>query len=92
MSEIVGRELLNLGEDERVVAVSAAMTQGVGLKDFAEKYPERFFDVGIAESHAVTFCAGLAAGGFKPFFAVYSTLCREPTTKYCMTWQCRSSM
>jgi 1-deoxy-D-xylulose-5-phosphate synthase len=73
MSEIVGRELLNLGEDERVVAVSAAMTQGVGLKDFAEKYPERFFDVGIAESHAVTFCAGLAAGGFKPFFAVYST-------------------
>ena len=73
MSEIVGRELLNLGEDERVVAVSAAMTQGVGLKGFAEKYPERFFDVGIAESHAVTFCAGLAAGGFKPFFAVYST-------------------
>lgn len=73
MSEIVGRELINLGQDERVTAISAAMTQGVGLEGFAEKYPDRFFDVGIAEGHAVTFGAGLAAGGFKPFFAVYST-------------------
>lgn len=73
MSEIVGSELVKLGDDERIVAVSAAMTQGVGLTDFANKFPNRFFDVGIAEAHAVTFCAGLAAGGYKPFFAVYST-------------------
>jgi 1-deoxy-D-xylulose-5-phosphate synthase len=49
------------------------MTDGTGLRGFSEKYPERFFDVGIAEEHALTFCAGLAAGGMKPFFAVYSS-------------------
>ncbi|HWR62474.1 MAG TPA: 1-deoxy-D-xylulose-5-phosphate synthase [Clostridia bacterium] len=73
-SEIFGHTLMELAEeDDRIVAVSAAMTDGTGLGDFAAKYKDRFFDVGIAEQHAVTFCAGLAAGGYKPVFAVYST-------------------
>jgi 1-deoxy-D-xylulose-5-phosphate synthase len=60
-------------EDSRVVAVTAAMPDGTGLDLFAERYPSRCFDVGIAEQHGVTFCAGLAAGGLKPFCAMYST-------------------
>lgn len=56
-----------------IVAITAAMKEGTGLKAFAKRYPKRFFDVGIAEAHAVTFAAGLAAGGFHPFFAVYSS-------------------
>lgn len=60
-------------QDGKIVAVTAAMTAGTGLLPFSASYPERFFDVGIAEEHAATFCAGLAAGGFKPVFAVYST-------------------
>lgn len=52
--------------DEKVVAVTAAMTDGTGLKRFHNMFPERFFDVGIAEQHAVTFAAGLAAAGLKP--------------------------
>ncbi|MBW7055441.1 1-deoxy-D-xylulose-5-phosphate synthase [Paracoccus bogoriensis] len=59
--------------DERIVAVTAAMPDGTGLKQFAQRFPRRCFDVGIAEQHAVTFCAGLAAGGMKPFCAIYST-------------------
>ncbi|GAA0292234.1 hypothetical protein GCM10008966_11550 [Rhodovulum strictum] len=59
--------------DRKVVAVTAAMPDGTGLNLFAERFPERTFDVGIAEQHAVTFCAGLAAGGQKPFCAIYST-------------------
>ncbi len=59
--------------DDRVVAVTAAMPDGTGLKRFAERYPSRCFDVGIAEQHAVTFSAGMAAGGLKPFCALYST-------------------
>lgn len=60
-------------EDEKIVAVTAAMPDGTGLQKFANEYPERFYDVGIAEEHAVTFCAGMAANGLKPVFAVYST-------------------
>lgn len=60
-------------EDERVVAITAAMPDGTGLSGFAKEYPDRFFDVGIAEQHAVTFAAGLAADGFRPVFAVYSS-------------------
>ena len=63
--------------DEKIVAVSAAMTDGTGLLGFAKKYPDRFFDVGIAEEHATTFCAGLALGGYKPVFAVYSTFAQR---------------
>ncbi|MGD1036969.1 MAG: 1-deoxy-D-xylulose-5-phosphate synthase [Roseiarcus sp.] len=59
--------------DDRIVAVTAAMPQGTGLDRFAEAYPERTFDVGIAEQHAVTFAAGLACEGYKPFCAIYST-------------------
>jgi 1-deoxy-D-xylulose-5-phosphate synthase len=60
-------------EDDKIVAVTAAMPDGTGLDLFAEQYPSRTFDVGIAEQHAVTFCAGMAAGGMKPFCALYST-------------------
>ena len=59
--------------DDRICAITAAMTSGTGLEEFAVKYPARFFDVGIAEQHGVTFAAGLAARGMKPYFAVYST-------------------
>jgi 1-deoxy-D-xylulose-5-phosphate synthase len=60
-------------EDEKVVAITAAMPDGTGLTPFAREYPQRFFDVGIAEQHGVTFAAGLAAEGLKPVFAVYSS-------------------
>ena len=59
--------------DDKIVAVTAAMPDGTGLDLFAERYPSRCFDVGIAEQHGVTFCAGLAAGGMKPFCTIYST-------------------
>lgn len=60
-------------EDRRICAITAAMPSGTGLASFATAFPDRFFDVGIAEGHAVTFAAGLAINGLKPFFAVYST-------------------
>lgn len=60
-------------KDERVVAVSAAMPSGTGLTKFSKRFPKRFFDVGIAEEHAVTFAGGLAAGGLKPYVAIYSS-------------------
>ncbi len=59
--------------DEKIVAITAAMPSGTGLDKFAERFPTRMFDVGIAEQHAVTFAAGLATEGFKPFCAIYST-------------------
>jgi 1-deoxy-D-xylulose-5-phosphate synthase len=59
--------------DDRIVAITAAMPSGTGLDLFAERFPQRTFDVGIAEQHAVTFAAGLATEGFKPFAAIYST-------------------
>lgn len=61
------------GRDDKIVGITAAMPDGTGLKQFAERFPRRSFDVGIAEQHAVTFSAGLAAGGMKPFCAIYST-------------------
>ena len=73
-SSVVSRELCKLAEaDDKVVAVTAAMAIGTGLNDFAAKYPDRYFDVGIAEEHATAMCAGFAAAGYKPFFAVYSS-------------------
>ena len=60
-------------QDDRIVAVTAAMPTGTGLDKFAERFPERSFDVGIAEQHGVTFCAGMAADGLKPFATIYST-------------------
>lgn len=73
-SEIAGNELLHLANaDERICAVTAAMKYATGLEHIAKAYPERFFDVGIAEQHALTFCCGLASQGMLPFYAVYST-------------------
>ncbi|MBQ6264380.1 MAG: 1-deoxy-D-xylulose-5-phosphate synthase [Clostridia bacterium] len=73
-SSVFGKYLCTFAEkDKRICAVTAAMSIGTGLESFAEKYPERFFDVGIAEEHAVTFCSGLSAAGLIPVFAVYST-------------------
>lgn len=67
-------ELIKLAaEDEKIVAVTAAMGVGTGLRTFEDSYPSRYFDVGIAEEHALTFAAGLAANGYKPFAAIYST-------------------
>ncbi len=73
-TDIFSTVMRKLGDrDEKVVAVTAAMETGTGLKRFHNMFPDRFFDVGIAEGHAVTFAAGLAAGGQKPVFAVYSS-------------------
>lgn len=73
-SEVFGREFCNLASrDEKICAITAAMEHGTGLYDFRRKFPDRFFDVGIAEQHAVTYAAGLGANGMLPVFAVYST-------------------
>ena len=73
-TKVFAKALIDEAErDERVVAITAAMPDGTGLDLFAEKFPDRFFDVGIAEQHGVTFAAGLATQGMKPFAAIYST-------------------
>lgn len=73
-SQQMGHVISDLAEkDNRICAITAAMCDGTGLNEFKERYPERFFDVGIAEEHALTFAAGLAAGGMRPFCAIYST-------------------
>jgi len=73
-TRVFGDALIREAEkDDRIVAVTAAMPSGTGLDKFAERFPDRAFDVGIAEQHAVTFAAGLAADGMKPFAAIYST-------------------
>lgn len=73
-SDIFGEFMVNAAaKDKKICCITAAMALGTGLKDFSEQYPDRFYDVGIAEQHAVTFAAGLARGGMLPVFAVYST-------------------
>ncbi len=73
-TEVFGRTMVELGaKDKRVMAITAAMASGTGLVEFSEAYPDRFFDVGIAEGHAGCMAAGLAAGGQRPYVAVYST-------------------
>ena len=73
-SQCFGDELYRLAEkNDKIVAITAAMASGTGLKNFSKRFPNRFFDVGIAEEHAVTFAAGLASSGYIPVFAVYST-------------------
>ncbi len=73
-SSVFGDKLTQMaGEDEKICAITAAMANGTGLDVFAKEYPNRFFDVGIAEEHALTFAAGLAANGMKPVVAIYST-------------------
>jgi 1-deoxy-D-xylulose-5-phosphate synthase len=73
-TEVFGQTMMRLAEkDHRIVAVTAAMPEGTGLAKFAQAYPDRFFDVGIAEQHGVTFAAGMATEGLKPVVAIYHT-------------------
>jgi 1-deoxy-D-xylulose-5-phosphate synthase len=73
-TNVFGDAMVELGrKDHRIYAITAAMPEGTGLNKFAETYPDRFLDVGIAEQHAVTFAGGLASEGFKPVVAIYST-------------------
>ncbi len=73
-SDVLGETLTEIaGEKENILAITAAMPSGTGLDKFKAKFPERYFDVGIAEQHGVTLAAGMAVNGMKPFFAVYST-------------------
>jgi 1-deoxy-D-xylulose-5-phosphate synthase len=73
-TDVFGETMVRLAEqDPKIVAVTAAMPDGTGLNGFAERFPKRFFDVGIAEQHGMTFAAGLAADGFRPVTAIYST-------------------
>jgi 1-deoxy-D-xylulose-5-phosphate synthase len=73
-TEVFGNTMVELAEaDKRIIAVTAAMPEGTGLAKFSELFPERFFDVGIAEQHGVTFAAGLATEGLRPVVAIYST-------------------
>lgn len=73
-TQVFGKAMLEVAaKDKRVVAITAAMTPGTGLVEFAQTYPDRLFDVGIAEGHAGTFAAGLAAGGARPYLTIYST-------------------
>ena len=75
---VFGDALVKLGSDDaKIVAITAAMPDGTGLTPFARRFPERFFDVGIAEQHALTFAAGLAAEGFRPVAAIYSTFAQR---------------
>ncbi|MBR3501017.1 MAG: 1-deoxy-D-xylulose-5-phosphate synthase [Bacteroidales bacterium] len=76
--DVFGEVLCELaGEDSRIVGVTPAMASGCGMNKFAASFPERFFDVGIEEEHAVTFSAGLAAGGMRPFCNIYSTFAQR---------------
>ncbi len=73
-TQVFGETIVKLArEDSRIVGITAAMTEGSGLEDFAKEFPERFFDVGIAEEHALTFAAGLACDGLRPVCSIYST-------------------
>lgn len=73
-TSVFGKTILKLAEsDPKIVGITAAMIDGTGLEEFAKRFPQRFFDVGIAEEHAVTFAGAMARGGYKPVVAVYST-------------------
>ena len=73
-SDVFGKTIVQLADnDKKIICITAAMKTGTGLSEFSEKFPDRFFDVGIAEGHAVAFAAGLAKQGYKPFVCIYST-------------------
>ena len=73
-TDVFAKGMVRLGEENtKLAAITAAMPEGTGLKAFQQAFPDRFFDVGIAEEHAVTFAAGLALGGIIPVVAVYSS-------------------
>jgi 1-deoxy-D-xylulose-5-phosphate synthase len=81
---VFGETIKNLAqENDKIVAVTAAMPDGTGLSPFAKEFPDRFFDVGIAEQHAVTFAAGLAAEGFRPVVALYSSFLQRGFDQLC---------
>ena len=83
-SEVFGETLLKLAEDdERIVAITAAMRDGTGLRPFFERFPDRAFDVGIAEEHAITMAAGMAAEGLKPVAAIYSSFLQRAVDQLC---------
>ena len=84
-TDVFAKVMYDMGKKEpSLVAITAAMEDGTGLAPFHRKYRNRCFDVGIAEGHAVTFAAGLAAGGLKPIFAVYSSFYSGPLTRSSM--------
>ena len=73
-TQVFGQWLCDIGKiSEKLVGITPAMCEGSGMAEFSEKFPERYFDVGIAEQHALTFAAGLACEGYKPVVAIYST-------------------
>ena len=81
---VFGAALCKLAsEDDRIAAITAAMPDGTGLARFSQEFPDRFFDVGIAEQHGVTFAAGLAVGGYRPVFAVYSSFLQRAYDQVC---------
>ena len=81
---VFGAALCKLAsEDDRIAAITAAMPDGTGLARFSQEFPDRFFDVGIAEQHGVTFAAGLAVGGYRPVFAVYSSFLQRAYDQIC---------
>jgi len=87
---VFGARLLAEAErDPKVIGITAAMPGGTGLNVMQKAMPSRVFDVGIAEQHAVTFAAGMAAGGLKPFCAIYSSFCKEVMIRSCMMWPCK---
>lgn len=83
-TDVLRESLVSLAEKNiKITAITAAMTEGTGLSLFAEKFPDRFFDVGISEQHAVGFAAGLAQSGFKPYVCVYSTFLQRAYDQIC---------
>jgi len=83
-SEVFGRYIIEMArKNAKIVAITAAMAEGTGLDGFAKEFPDRFFDVGIAEEHAVTFSAGLASSGYRPVVAVYSTFLQRAYDQIC---------
>jgi len=89
-TEIFSKKLVELAKDDfRIVAITAAMPEGTGLDRFRDNFPERFFDVGIAEEHAVCFAGGLASAGLKPVVAFILHFCREPMIRLLKRYFCR---
>jgi 1-deoxy-D-xylulose-5-phosphate synthase len=83
-SSVFGNHIIQMAKDNpKIVAITAAMAEGTGLNDFADRYPDRLFDVGIAEQHAVTFAAGLASEGYRPVVAIYSTFLQRAYDQIC---------
>jgi len=88
---VFGQSLVKEAQkDDKIVGITAAMPSGTGIDIFRKVLPRAHFDVGIAEQHAVTFAAGLATEGYKPFCAIYSTFLQRVTTRSSTTWRSRA--